>query len=412
MASPMTEIRRPIAAGLAALLILAGGSARAAAQQTYPQTIYWGAGLIDIPVAWVAPVSGDFAVAFSGQTFNSAPATATLQSVPSLDYHGSFALAFWGRLEAGFAIYSGNPEWGFFFNGLLLDEEKFRPKTGASHWIPSLAIGLRNVGPYTHVDRYSFGYELFPDSGTSGTVRHGPDSLHQNFKTAMTVYGVVTKSFALNELKQGWGKTNFSISLGYGDGMFSDDGGLGRQYSNQSTGGIFGGIKMDLYPSKSSVLSFMVEQNAWQWNVGANYDIHGLRFGLYWMNLAPGSADTGTAASLYNYSKFAFTFAWQSNVLGLVHGDWLAQEQQQLQKEVATLQTEITARQQRIASLELEIQRYEAQNLLEIEQRRAAAEQALRQEKEALQQLEDRLQRLEQNQASPPPPPPAPKPPR
>ena len=30
------------------------------AQTSYPQTLYWGAGLVDIPVAWVAPLTGDF----------------------------------------------------------------------------------------------------------------------------------------------------------------------------------------------------------------------------------------------------------------------------------------------------------------------------------------------------------------
>ena len=288
-------------------------------------------------------------------------------------------------------------------------------KSGAAHWVPSLAVGLRNVGSYTHIDRYTFGYALFPAAPGSGdgTVVKEPDSLHQNFKTAMTVYGVLTKSFSLHELKDSWGKTNFSISLGYGNGLFSDDGGLGKAYSNQKTGGIFGGIKMDIPVSERSALSFMLEQDAWQWNIGGSYDYRGLRIGLYWLNLAPGTADTGAAGHLYNYSKFGFSLSWQSNVLGVVHGDFLQKQEQELQTEVASMQKEIAARQQRIASLELEIQRYEAQNLLEIEQRRAAAEQALKQEKEALQQLEDRLQRLEQNAPpTPPPPPPPAQPPR
>jgi len=397
-----------LAGAFAVTAALSLGAPRASAQQTYPQTLYWGAGLIDIPVAWVAPVSGDFAISFSGQSFNSAPTSPMLAEVPSMNTNGAFSLSFWGRVEIGIALYSSNPEWGAFASGVLLDEEKFRQKSGAEHWIPSLAVGLRNVGPYTHIDRYTFGYELFPapSGSTSGTVVHDPDSLHQNFKTAMTVYGVLTKSFALNEINSSWGKTNFSISLGYGNGLFSDDGGLGKAYANQSTGGFFGGMKVDFYPSDRSILSFMLEQNAWNWNLGGSYDYRGLRFGLYWMNLFPGQADTGAAAQLYNYSKFAFSLSWQSNVLGIVHGDFLQQQEQQLQAEVASMQKEIAARQQRIAGLELEIQRYEAQNLLEIEQRRAAAEQALRQEKEALQQLEDRLQRLEQNAPPPPPPPP------
>ena len=380
----------------AALIALAAFAPRADAQ-SYPQTLYWGAGLIDIPVAWVAPVSGDFAISFSGQTFNSAVASPQLAALDGFNTNGAFSLSLWSRLELGLAIYSNNPEWGFFASGLVLNEESYRAKSGASHWIPSVALGVRNVGPYDHVDRYTIGYELFAGPPSGPAVIHEPDSLHQNFKTAMTLYGVVTKSFALSEIKPTWGMTNISVSLGYGDGLFSNDGGLGREYSNQSTGGLFGGVKVDLYPTSSSTLSFMIEQNAWQWNLGANYDWRGLRLGLYWMNLFPGQADTGAAAQLYNYSKFAMSLSWQSNVLGVVHGDFLQKQQAELTRQVETLKGEIAVRQQRVASLELEIQRYEAQNLLELEQRRAAAEQALRQEKEALRSLEERLQKLEQN---------------
>ena len=49
-----------------------------AAQQTYPQTLYWGAGLVDIPVAWVAPLSGDFALNYSVKTFEKGDQTVTL----------------------------------------------------------------------------------------------------------------------------------------------------------------------------------------------------------------------------------------------------------------------------------------------------------------------------------------------
>ena len=400
----MRMIRGPIAAGatLAMLLALPGGVRRLDAQQTYPQTLYWGAGLIDIPVAWVAPVSGDFALSLSGQTFNNAQASSQMAYLNGLNTNAAIALALWGRLEFGWAIYSDNPEWGFFANGLVLDEEENRGKTGAEHWIPSLAFGIRNAGPYPNVDRYTIGYELFPDP--SGGALHKPDSLHQNFNTAYTLFGVLTKSFTLHEIKNSWGRTNLSVSLGYGNGLFSDDGGLGEEYANQATGGLFGGIKVDLYPNKASTLSFMLEQNAWQWNLGASYDWRGVRLGLYWMNLFPGQADTGAASQLYNYSKFAFSLSWQSNALGVVQGDYLQQEQAQLTRQVQSLHQEIAVRQQRIAALELEIQRYEAQNLLELEQRRAAAEQALRQEREALKQLEDRLSKLEQ-QAAPPKPP-------
>ena len=342
-------------------------------------------------------MSGDFALSLSGQTFNSAQASPQLAALDGLNTNGALALSFWGRLEVGFAIYSDNPEWGFFASGLVLNEEDYRAKSGADHWMPSISARRAERRPVHARGPLHDRLRALPGPPGGPQVQHEPDSLHQNFKTAMTLYGVITKSFQLHEIKNSWGRTNLSVSLGFGNGLFSDNGGLGKEYSNQSTGGFFGGLKVDTYPNANSTLSFMVEQNAWQWNIGANYDWRGLRLGLYWMNLFPGAADTGAAAQLYNYSKFAFALSWSSNVLGVVQGDFLQQQETQLTRQVEALQKEIGVRQQKIASLQLEIQRYEAQNLLELEQRRAAAEQALRQEKDALKQLEDRLQKLEQN---------------
>lgn len=370
----------------------------ASAQETYPQTMYWGAGLIDIPVAWVSPVTGDFSLNFSGKTFHGAVASPDLSVLNGLNTNGAISFSFAGRLEAGLSIYSDNPEWGVFAQGLLVNEENFRPRSGAVHWIPSVAVGMRNIGPYDHIDRFTAGYSLFPGTEANPGKQHIADSLHANFKTGNTVYGVATKSFALEELNPGWGKTTVSLSFGYGNGLFKNDGGLGKAYSSNSWGGAFGGVKVDLYPSAHSTLSFMAENDAWDYNVGAAYEWHGLRAGAYWTELGASRADTTSSASkLYGYSKFAFTLGWQNNVLALLRGHALDRRVAELERQRKLLTGEIAARQQRISSLELEINRYQAQNLLELEQRRAQAEQELRSEREALQRLEERLHRLEQD---------------
>jgi hypothetical protein len=385
-----------------ALLVAAAaavGAPRAAsAQETYPQTLYWGAGLIDIPVAWVSPVSGDFSLNFSGKTFHGAKASPNISALNGLNTNGAVSFSFARRLEVGVSIYSDNPEWGLFGQGLLVNEENFRPRSGLVHWIPSIAVGLRNVGPYDHIDRFTAGYALFPGSVATPGKQHEVDSLHQGFKTGNTVYGVATKSFALEELSPGWGRTTVSLSFGYGNGLFKNDGGLGAAYAANSWGGAFGGLKVDLYPSAHSTLSFIAENNAWDYNVGAAYEWHGVRAGAYWTELGASRADTTSAASkVYGYSKFAFTLGWQNNVLALIRGHSLERRVAELERQRQDLTAQITARQQRISSLELEIDRYQAQNLLELEQRRAQAEQELRTEREALQRLEERLRRLEQD---------------
>jgi hypothetical protein len=391
-------------------LFLASGLivSTAGAQTTYPQTIYWGAGLIDIPVAWVSPLSGDFAMSYSGKNFKRDPGLPKINYNDRLNSQLTFSVSVFGRVEGGVAFFSSNPEWGFFGQALLVNEEQFRASPGAARWIPSIAVGMRNVGPYEQIDRFGVGYSLFPPppGDLTGNYRHEADSLHENFNTAQTVYGVVTKSFSLSDVVGSWPDVNLSFTVGYGNGLFSDDGDLGDLYSKHETGGLFGGIKIDAQPTPNVLLSLMAENNAWDYNIGGVVDYRGLRAGVYWTEVGGSGESTPTQPErvLYGYSKLAFSVGWQSNVFALLKGDFLRNRVAELERQREQLVAEIASRQQRIAALQLEINRYEAQNLLELEQRRAEAEAQLRAEREALQRLEDRLRRLEQQ--SPPPPPP------
>jgi hypothetical protein len=394
------SIRRPVV--IAAAVGLAALARPLAAQQTYPQTLYWGAGLIDIPVAWVAPLSGDFALNYSGKTFEKGDQTITkINYNDQLNSQLTFSVSVFGRVEAGVAFYSSNPEYGFFGQALVLNEEDYRGRPGG-WFIPSIAFGVRGIGPYGQVDRFGIGYSLLPPDPGSPNYRHVADSIHEEFDVSPTVYGVGTKSFSLADIRSGWPDLNLSISIGYGNGLFSDDGELGDAYAKNSTGGLFGGLKVDFTPTPNTVLSLMAENNAWDFNVGASLDWRGMRFGLYWTELGAGSAQSAdntseqrAARAIYNYSKFAFSLGLQSNIFALLKGDFLRARVTQLERQREVLLAEIQTRQQRIAALELEINRYEAQNLLELEQRRAAAEAELREEREALRRLEDRLERIE-----------------
>lgn len=389
----MSSHRRRAAA--LAILLLGAAAPAVGAQQTFPQTIYWGSGLVDIPVAWVSPVTGDFAASFSGKQISGAVASVGVPQLNGLNTNMSFGVSLLGRAEVGIAVYSDNPEWGAFGRVVLLDESRLQDRAGPLRWLPSVAIGMRNVGPYKHIDRFTVGYDMARSSGGGG-FDHVADSLHQGFNTANTVYGVATKSLFQ---RPGMG---LSVSLGYGNGLFKDDAGLDSLYSRHSWNGVFAGAKLDFYPSRTTTFSLLAENNSWDYNLGAVFDWRGLQAGAYWTEVGAGSQKGSTEpAVLYNYSKFAFTLGWQSNLLGLVRGDFLRDRLAQLQKQQQQLLAEIAVRQQRIAALELEINRYQAQNLLELEQRRSQAEAQLRAEREALQRLEERLRRLEQN--APPP---------
>jgi hypothetical protein len=395
----------------AAVLLIASSVAAqpALAQQEYPATLYWDSGLIDIPTAWVAPLSGDFALNYSGKRFEPDP-----QSTQKLNYSGrlnsqlTFSMAFWGRAEVGVAAYSSNPEAGLFARGLLLREEDFRQKGGAAKWfIPSLAVGVRNVGPYKRIDRFGTGYDLLPPDATNPNARHVADALHTDFNTANSFYGVATKTIALTDIRPTWPDLSFSFTIGGGNGLFSNHGSIPRgDYAKNATGGMFYGIKTDFAPTPNLTVSLMGENNAWDFNLGASAVYRGLRAGLYVTELGAGSANidpTLPQTTYYNYQKVAFTLGWQSNIFALLHGDFLQSRVARLERTRNELLAEITNRQQRIAALELELNRYEAQNLLELEQRRQQAEAELRQEREALRRLEERLRRVEsQNPQRPP----------
>jgi hypothetical protein len=400
------SIRRRVVT--AAAIGLGALASPVAAQQTYPQTLYWGAGLVDIPVAWVAPLNGDFALNYSAKTFEKGDQTITkINYNDQLNSQLTFSVSVFGRVEAGVAFYSSNPEYGFFGQALVLNEEDYRGRPGG-WFIPSIALGFRGIGPYGKIDRFGIGYSLLPPDPGSPNYRHVADSIHQEFDVTPTAYGVGTKSFSLADIRSGWPDVNLSVSIGYGNGLFSDDGELGDAYAKNSTGGLFGGLKVDFTPTPNTVLSLMAENNAWDYNVGASLDWRGMRAGLYWTELGAGSAQSPAntsretaARQIYNYSKFAFTLGLQSNIFALIKGDFLRARVTQLERQREALLAEIQTRQQRIAALELEINRYEAQNLLELEQRRAAAEAELRAEREALQRLEERLRRIEER--APPP---------
>ena len=390
---------------LGAVALGVGPMAMAVAQQDFPQTLYWGSGLIDIPVAWAPALTGDFSVSYSGKRFRVDPIATKLNYSDRLNSQLTLSAAVLGRLEGGVAFYSSNPEYGFFVRGVLVREDDLAARGGFLSWLPAVAVGARNLGKYSHIDRFGVGYRLLPPTPDDPDARHAPDSLHSGFDTAPTLYAVATKSLVFDRL-HGMG---LSLTAGAGNGLFNDDGGLGGAYARNATGGAFFGAMADFPISPDFRLSVMAENNAWDFNVGATATYRGIRAGVYVTELGAGSSSTVgdaiTSQSFYNYRKVAFTVGWQSNILALLHGDFLQKRAERLARERAELLTDISERQRRVAALELELDRYEAQNLLELEQRRAAAEVQLRQEKDALRRLEERLKRVEQQRGTTPPTP-------
>jgi len=400
----MRSIRYAVAVATLLAGVLAPASVVGAQQnQVYPQTLYWGSGLVDIPVAWVAPVSGDFAINYAGKQVQRDPNEPKINYSNKVNSQLTMSLSAFGRVDLGYAAFSSNPEFGFFGRALLLREEDFGQSSLARWLLPSVAVGMRNIGSYDHIDRFGIGYAMLP--GSNNNMQHVVDSLHRNFSTANTVYGVATKGWSLQQLRTTWPDVDLSLSVGYGNGLFKDDGGLGARYAKHSTGGLFYGAKVDFNAAPHTLVSLMAENNAWDYNLGLGLSYRGVLAGVYLTEVGAGSATTtpGDPASfIYNYQKVSFTLGWQSNIFALLRGNFLQSRTAALERQRQGLLAEIARRQERIAQLELEINRYEAQNLLELEQRRAAAEVQLRDERDTLQRLEDRLRRIEQQVAPTP----------
>src|SRR6187431_1268697 len=134
----------------------------ARAQQEFPQTLYWGSGLIDVPVAWAPSLTGDFALGFSGKRFRVDPVATKIDYNDRMNSQLTLSAGLFGRLEGGVAFFSSNPEYGFFVRGVLVTEEDLVARGGTFRWLPAVAVGARNLGKYSHIDRFGIGYRLLP----------------------------------------------------------------------------------------------------------------------------------------------------------------------------------------------------------------------------------------------------------
>ena len=106
---------RVVLAGLALGIAPLSG---AAAQQDFPQMLYWGSGLIDIPVAWASPLTGDFSLNYAAKRFRADPGMTNVTFSDRTNSQFTLSAAALGRLEGGVAFYSSNPEYGFFLRGV------------------------------------------------------------------------------------------------------------------------------------------------------------------------------------------------------------------------------------------------------------------------------------------------------
>jgi len=354
-----------------------------ASEEWYPATVDFGTGLIQIPVAWISPNSSDFWISYGGMHMNG-PASGT--GTPS-HWNGNFAIdTHWAqRFDVGLSVYSNNPEWGFFGQVLAVRDGQF------ASFMPAIAIGARNIGPFPHEERFLIGTDVVTDS--AGQTHEQTPPYFKKFRTAPTLYGVATKSIAINTKAL----SSISLTVGGGDGLFSDNGGLGSAYDKSGTivRGLFLGARTVTHPTPNTTISLVGENDGWDWNAGILGAWRGISAGVYVLELDKGSVVSPASLNLYNYSKWTIAVGYSGNFSDVVNGHVLRTQISSLEREQQALRTEIARREHLIAQLQTRLTQLQQTEFGDAAKQRQQLEQELQQERDAIERANERLKQLQ-----------------
>ena len=378
----------------------AAPSSSAQQVEPYTQTLQFGAGYINTPAAWVSRRTADSWLTLGAKDLPSFGDPAKNSLASRLNTNLALDTHWGGRVSLGASLYSQNPEWGAFGQALLL-------RDGDLGFLPALAVGARNIGKYKHEDRFLIGHDVALNS--SGSYDEIVVSRYVDFKTSPTLYAVMTKEIPLSAYSES-GRNAMSLSVGYGNGLFREDGGLGDQYNNSGTiaSGLFLGSRLVTHLSPNASLTVLAENDGWDWNAGVVAEWRGVTLGLYGTELeAGGRKGTAEGFNVYNYTKFNFSVGYSGNVRDISHGVVLRSRITEMTREQRRLRGEIASRERRINRLEGQLAEARQGELVRLDQRRQQLETQVQAEREAIRRATERLRELEQGSGRPP----APKPP-
>jgi hypothetical protein len=357
---------------------------RPAAAEWYPSTLDFGTGLVSVPVAWVSPNSSDFWVSYGAMHMN-APSAGSL-GTPS-HWNSNFAIdTHWAeRFDVGLSLYSNNPEWGLFGQVLAVRDGQF------ASFMPAIAVGARNIGPYSHEERFLIGTDVVVDS--TGQTHEQTPPYFKKFHTAPTFYGVATKSIAVNTKLL----SSVSLTVGGGNGLFSDNGGLGAAYDKSGTvvRGLFFGARTVTHPTAGTTVSLVGENDGWDWNAGVVGAWRGISAGVYVTAIDKGGLVSQGSLSIYNYRKWDIALGYSGNFRDVVSGHMLRTQISALEREQQGLRGEISHRERQIAQLQTRLAQLEQSEFGDSGKQRQQLEQELEQERQAIQRANDRLRQLQ-----------------
>lgn len=287
---------RLLAGGLLVTLIATSG---VAGQTTkVPSTLRYGSGLMDIPVAGVL-ANRALTVTYSGfwtsndtdvTTDDSGNVTGTEAILGGWNGDLSVALGLFDFLELGANLQSlgdaaeGGTLWGAFGRLSILS-----PQTQP--------IGLAVGGLYASSPDFGDGIGYAPNR-LAGADRRARDQLGtREMNTGFSFYAVagwdlpgLSSSFLPDH--------DFSFTAGWGGGLFKGGDDL-DWYASGDSGGWFAGVAWNLELAESRMLTLMSEYNGFDWNVGTQVDLRGVRLGVHVLGVNHSSNTT-----VYRSTKF------------------------------------------------------------------------------------------------------------
>jgi hypothetical protein len=266
-------------AALSTVVMIAVAGSLSAQNTKMPSTLRFGSGIIDVPVASVLPhlaITGTYSGFWAGFDYriltNSRGNPVALGSpVDNFYQDGSIAIGLFDRAEIGGTFQSFNDEAeGGSMVGVFGRIALLRPQAQGL----GLAVGARYVTAPDYGDGidYQPGRLGFPDprfqNGLAG---------HEEIDTEFTPYVVGSLSL------RGFEGTflpdhDFTVTGGWGDGMFTDIEDPSRDRRSHSEGW-FVGSAVHMLVSDNALLNLMGEYNGFDVNFGAQLDFGGIRVG-------------------------------------------------------------------------------------------------------------------------------------
>jgi len=364
---------------LATIAFAAGAQAQDARPTVpYSSTITFGSGLINIPTAWVSGTSGDLLASVSSRSIGTGSLVPKAEGslwdmTMSLEAH----LA--GRFSVGASLYGTKyQQVGAFGQVLVYRQGELNPN------LPSIALGVRNLGSSAYQDRFVTGGQRVIDVLTTAR-RVGKGKIDGS----PTFYGVATREFKFE-------KNSASFSIGYGSGLFRNDGGLDTVYNKSGTivRGLFLGGRMVVPTGQNSQLAFIAENDGWDYNAGALLTFGHVTAGLYVTEIeeAKGVPDNSPVA---NFTKVALVIGYNANIPDIIRGSAKRAEAAEADLQARRLKQEIAQRRVHAEDLVASLMRAQQGADKAAAAQRAQLQKQLETEQEAMRRAADRLQKLQ-----------------